>query len=304
MFEKILCPVDFSEASDRALEYALALGKRHGGSVSVMHVLPTVLAGPDVYPYLSEPVLASAEARDRAYQRLGDFVHRALSGGIGAEVILEDGDVVDEVLQTTKKLESDLVVMGTHGRRGFQRLLLGSVTERVLRQSEAPVLSIPPGAPKPDADSGPFRRILCPVDFSPSSLAGLELALTLRQGEAEVVVLHVVEFHLPPALGEAIAFDVAGLRERHRLEGRRKLEELVPEESRAHTRLETVVLESGSPYHEILRAAERERSELIVVGVAGRSSADLAFFGSTANHVVRAAACPVLTVRSVGAGSR
>jgi nucleotide-binding universal stress UspA family protein len=298
MFQKILCPVDFSESSDRALDYALALAKRHEGNVAVMHVLPTVLADPEMYPYLTEPVLASAEARDRAYRRLGDFVHRALSDGIGAEVILEDGDVVDEVLKKTRKLAADLVVIGTHGRRGFRRLVLGSVTERVLRQSEAPVLSIAPAAAKPGPSGGPFRRILCPVDFSPSSLAGLELALTLRQDEAKVVVLHVVEFRLPPALGEAVAFDVAGLRERHGVEGRAKLEELLPEKSRAHIRLETVVLESGSPYQEILRAAKGERADLVVMGVAGRSSADLAFFGSTANHVVREAACPVLTVRS------
>lgn len=299
MFQKILCPVDFSESSDRALEYALALGKRHGSRVSVMHVLPTVLADPDVFPYLTEPVLAGSEARERAYHRLGDFVHRALADGIGAEVILEDGDVVDEVLKKTKRLEADLVVMGTHGRRGFQRLLLGSVTERVLRQSEAPVLSISPSAPKIGRTGrGFFEKILCPVDFSPSSLAGLSVALGLRQQTAELCVLHVVEFHLPPALGEAVAFDSTDLRERHRSQGQSKLQEVVPEEARPHTRLKTVVLESGSPYQEILKTAEREGVDLIVIGVAGRSSMDLVFFGSTANHVVRAAACPVLTVRS------
>jgi nucleotide-binding universal stress UspA family protein len=263
-----------------------------------MHVLPTVLAGPDLYPYLTEPVLATGEARDRAYHRLGDFVHRALADDIGAEVILEDGDVVDEVLRKVERLEADLVVMGTHGRRGFRRLLLGSVTERVLRQSEAPVLSISPSAPKIGTERGPFQKILCPVDFSPSSLSGLSVGLALREGDAELLVLHVVEFYLPPALGEAVALDVTELRGRHRLQGQAKLAKLVPEDARAHTRLETVVLESGSPYHEILKTAEREECDLIVMGVSGRSSADLVFFGSTANHVVRAAACPVLTVRS------
>lgn len=298
MFEKILCPVDFSESSDRALDYALALGKRHGGHVAVMHVLPTVLAGPDVYPYLTEPVLATSEARERAYRRLGEFVHRALADGIGADVILEDGDVVEEVLRKTKRLEADLVVMGTHGRRGFQRLLLGSVTERVLRRSDAPVLSISPSAPKiGSAGRGPFQKILCPVDFSPSSLAGLTAGLALRQENAELIVLHVVEFYLPPSLTESVAFDASELRERHRSQGQAKLEELVPEAARAHTRLETAVLESASPYQEILNTAEREKADVIVMGVAGRSSVDLAFFGSTANHVVRAAACPVMTVR-------
>jgi len=160
------------------------------------------------------------------------------------------------------------------------------------------VMSISPSSPKIGKERGPFQRILCPVDFSPSSLAGLSLGLALREGNAELLVLHVVEFYLPPALGEAVAFDVTDLRGRHRLEGQAKLEKLVPEEARAHTRLETVVLESGSPYQEILKTAEREGEDLIVIGVAGRSSADLMFFGSTANHVVRAAACPVLTVRS------
>lgn len=300
MFEKILCPVDFSESSDRALDYALALAKRHGGRVAVLHVLPTVLADPDTYPYLTEPVLASGEARDRAYRRLGDFVHRALADGIGAEVILEDGDVVDEVLKKAKRFEADLLVMGTHGRRGFQRLLLGSVTERVLRQSEAPVLSVSPSAPKLQTGRAPFRKILCPVDFSPSSLAGLSASLALREGNAELLVLHVVEFYLPPALGEAVAFDVTGLQAHHRSEGQAKLEKLVPDGARANTRLETVALDSGSPYREILKTAEREGAELIVMGVGSRSSADMMFFGSTANHVVRAAACPVLTVRSQG----
>jgi nucleotide-binding universal stress UspA family protein len=299
VFEKILCPVDFSEGSDRALDYALALGKRHGSRVSVMHVLPTVLVDPDVYPYLTEPVLANSEARDRAYHRLGEFVHRALADGIGSEVILEDGDVVGDVLNKARRLEADLIVMGTHGRRGFERLLLGSVTERVLRQSEAPVLSISPLAPKIGPEGrGLFQRILCPVDFSPSSLAGLSVANALRQGEAELLVLHAVEFYLPPALGEPVVFDAAEIRERNRSEGQAKLEALLPRESRPHTRLETAVLESGSPYQEILRAAERERCDLIVIGVAGRSSADMLFFGSTANHVVRAAGCPVLTVRA------
>jgi nucleotide-binding universal stress UspA family protein len=299
MFKNVLCPVDFSESSDRALDYALALAKGHRASIAVLHVLPTVLADPEMYPYLSEPMLASGEARDKAYRRLGDFVHRSVAAGVGAEVILEDGDVVDEILAKSKKLGSDLVVMGTHGRRGFRRLILGSVTERVLRQSERPVLSIPPSAPKPNLERGdPFHRILCPVDFSPSSRAGLDLATSLRRGDDELTVLHVVEFYLPPPFGEAVAFDVAGFIERHQREGRAKLESWVPSDARAHARLETAILESGSPYRQILQSAEREKSDLIVIGVSGRSSADLAFFGSTANHVVREAPCPVLTVRS------
>jgi nucleotide-binding universal stress UspA family protein len=94
-----------------------------------------------------------------------------------------------------------------------------------------------------------------------------------------------------------VAFDIDSVRERHREEALAKLSESVPSEVRARTKLETAVLESGGVYKEILRAAEREESDLIVMGIMGRSAADMFFFGSTTNHVVRAARCPVLTVR-------
>lgn len=302
-FEKILCPVDFSMSSDRALDYALALARVQASEVSVMHVLPRVLADPDIYPYLAEPVLTSGETRERAVEQLGAFVHRVLERGIAADVILEDGDVVDAVVKKAEKISADLIVIGTHGRRGFRRLLLGSVTERLLRQSTVPVLSVAPNAKVPPKGGSPFRNILCPIDFSPSSLAGLEVARGLLGEEdqkGELIVLHVVEFYFDPALGEAIAFDLTELRDKHRAQAEKKLQELVPGSLGSRVRLETMVLESGAPYKEILRVAEREASDVIVMGVAGRGAADLLFFGSTTNQVVRAACCSVLTVRSKG----
>ncbi|MGH9336631.1 MAG: universal stress protein, partial [Vicinamibacteria bacterium] len=178
-------------------------------------------------------------------------------------------------------------------------LLLGSVTERLLRQSFSPVLAIPPSVPAPRKDgAAPFQKVLCPVDFSPASVAALRVAREIGGDDAEALVLHVVELYFGPALGEAAPFDTTEIREQQRERAQAKLEALVPAEARAKTRLETTVVESGGPYREVLRIAEREKSELIVMGVAGRSAVDLLFFGSTANHVVREAACPVLTVRA------
>jgi nucleotide-binding universal stress UspA family protein len=299
-FEKILCPVDFSACSDLALDYALSLAKERGGQVSVMHVLPNVMADPDVYPYLAEPVLVSGETRERAYKQLGSFVSRALAKNVAADVVLESGDVVDEIAKKSERLGPDLVVIGTHGRRGFQRLLLGSVTERLLRRCRAPILAVSPSAEPPPKEGATFRKILCPVDFSPPSLAGLETALELAREEGELTVLHIVEFYYDPGMGEAIAYDVDAIREGHRKQAQEKLEELIPASARARVRLQIEVLGSGGPYREILRAAEAEKSDLVVMGVAGRSATDLLFFGSTANHVVRASRAPVLTVRSKG----
>lgn len=298
---KILCPVDFSENSELALDYALSLAVQHDAAVSVMHVLPEVLADPDVYPYLSDPVLPSGETRERAFEQLGKFVHRALELKLRVEVVLEDGDIVDNVVEKAGKLPADLIVLGTHGRRGLARLLMGSATERVLRHATKPVLSVSPHAAAPPKDGIPFKNVLCPIDFSPSSLKALDLALSLGGDESTVTLLHVVEFYVDVAVGEAVAFDLDDVRERHRAQALEKLEQTqqdLPADARARTKLETATLESGAAYKEILRIAEKDAADVIVMGVMGRSAADLLFFGSTTNHIVRAARCPVLTVRA------
>lgn len=297
-FDNVLCPVDFSKNSELALDYALSLAVQHSARVCVMHVLPDVLADPDVYPYLSEPVLPSGESRERALEQLGAFVHRALAKDVPVDVALEQGDVVETVVEKASKIPADLVVLGTHGRRGLARLLMGSVTERVLRHATPPVLSISPHASAPPSVGVPFRNVLCPIDFSPSSMQALELALSLVGEEGTVTLLHVVEFYVDKAGGEAIAFDLDSVRQAQTKRALEQLEEAVGHDVRSRTKLETVTLDVGAPYKEILRVAERDETDAIVMGVMGRSAADLFFFGSTTNHVVRTAHCPVLTVRA------
>lgn len=294
----VLCPVDFSENSELALDYALAVAHQHSANVSVMHVLPAVLADPDVYPYLSDPVLPSGETRERALEQLGRFVHRALAQKLSVDVVLEEGDVVEHVVKKAAKIPADLIVLGTHGRSGLARLLMGSVTERVLRHATPPVLSVSPHASTPPQDDVPFRKILCPIDFSPSSLHALDFALSLAGDEGTVTVLHAVEFYIDQTVGEDVTFDMDSIRERHRTRALEKLEESVPREARSKTKLEAVTLDAGTPYKKILETAGGDGSDVIVMGVMGRTAADMFFFGSTTNHVVRSAHCPVLTVRA------
>lgn len=297
-FDNVLCPVDFSDNSELALDYALSLAAQHSARVCVLHVFPDVLANPDVYPYLSDPVLPSGETRERALEQLGGFVHRARARQVAVDVALEQGDIVDNVVEKASKIPADLVVLGTHGRRGLARLMMGSVTERVLRHATPPVLSVSPHASAPPSTGVPFRNVLCPVDFSPSSLHALDLALSLVGDEGMVTLLHVVEFYIDKAVGETVAFDMDGLRQRHQEQALEKLEAAVARDVRSRTKLETSTLDSGAPYKEILERAESDEIDAIVMGVMGRSAADLFFFGSTTNHVVRAARCPVLTVRA------
>ena len=112
-----------------------------------------------------------------------------------ASLVAESGDPQTTIVDQAISNSADLIVMGTHGRRGFKRLLLGSVTEAVLHEAPCPVLTVPPHAPAAASESVTFKRILCPIDFSPSALQALGFALDLaRQADGRVTLLHVVEW--------------------------------------------------------------------------------------------------------------
>jgi nucleotide-binding universal stress UspA family protein len=219
------------------------------------------------------------------------------------EVDVGEGNPATEILAKSTAMSSDLLVLGTHGLSGFDRLLLGSVTEKVLRKSACPVLSVPSHAPDmvPVAPAL-FRRILCAVDFSKCSLYALRYALSLAQeANASLIVLNVLELPVgpssdpqaPAALPHGLLEYVVAVESNRRNE----LVALVPDESRAYCNVETRLVE-GKPYQEILRVADEELIDLIVMGVRGRGAADLLLFGSTVQHVVRQAPCPVLTLRA------
>jgi len=293
--KKILCPTDFSDFSRRALGHALALAKWYEAEVSVLHVIPKLLMPPDVYPYLSEPLLPDPRARESALEELGRFVHHARELGIPTEVRLEEGDAVEEILKWSEQLPAHLVVMGTHGRRGFERLVLGSVAEKVLRKATCPVMTV---AKEPEGTAAAlFKKILCPIDFSASSTRALEYALSLaKEGDAHLTLLHVVEAALEEA-GDTAAFALSEYRHFLKRNALERLQSAVPKEAREWCEPEFIVA-SGRSYRHILDVAEKQDTDLIVMGVQGRNAVDLALFGSTAHHVVREAKCPVLTIRS------
>jgi nucleotide-binding universal stress UspA family protein len=207
--------------------------------------------------------------------------------------------VHEEILAQAGATHADLLVIGTHGRSGFQRLFLGSVTEKVIRKATCPTLVVPPRAPDVPAGSPiQFRRILCAVDFSESSLDALAHAISMaEESDAQLTVLHVAEF--PPVLAGEPAVpvpDLTRVREAAAADARRKLHGLIPEQARTYCTVDTTVVE-GRAYREILRYATEGQSDLIVMGVHGRGVLDLLVFGSTTHHVIRASVCPVLIIR-------
>jgi nucleotide-binding universal stress UspA family protein len=296
--KNIVCAVDLSDVSRHALDHALAIARWYGARVTVLHVVPPVStlippgeAGLAVAVAMIPNDLPLLQTSLEAFVRTAAAGHDGTAAGTDARVA--EGNVVTEIAGLAMSLPADLLVMGTHGRSGFERFMLGSVTEKMLRKAPCPLLTVPPRAGIPPAHADPFRRILCGVDFSPSSLRALQFAESLaEEADAELVVMHVIE---PVSILEPVVQPGAGPGAGARAEALQRVQHLITRDARTYSRVSEVVVE-GKAHVEILREAASRQSELIALGAHSGHRALLAF-GSTPNHVVREAVCPVLIVR-------
>ena len=178
--KQILCPVDFSDTSTQALAQALVIAGQYGAALTILHVRP------------------DGDGMEAVERRRREDELACLTVGasdVAVTVLFETGHVVTSIVDRAAHSGADLIVIGSHGTNGFERLLLGSVTDEVLRKAACPVLVVPPGA---NAMSRlPFTHLLCPVDFTPASRTGLALACSIAQeAGAELTLLHVLD--LPP----------------------------------------------------------------------------------------------------------
>jgi nucleotide-binding universal stress UspA family protein len=298
-FTRILCPIDFSESSIRSLGYAVTVARWYDAQLSVLHAVPT-FEPMAVRGDLGEPMqVVTPASRDEVLGELRRTLERA-DAPVGATCVAAAGDPSTTILDQALSTRADLIVMGTHGRRGFRRLLLGSVAEAVLQQAPCPVLTVPPHAGAA-LEAATFTRILCPIDFSPASLQALGFALDLgRQADGRVTLMHVLEWLPEEAPRTSVPFNLLEYRRALAADADERLRGLVAQESRTWVEVEPE-LAFGRPYREILRAAGSRGTDLIVMGAQGRGGAGLVLFGSTTQQVVRGASCPVLTLRGAPA---
>jgi nucleotide-binding universal stress UspA family protein len=294
--EHVLCPVDFSEISQHAFDHAGAIARWYKARLTLLYVFPYL-------PVMDIPPLVLEDA-DRA--RLLDTMRRMAVhvSEVAIDVRVREAPYIHEgILAQLEAMPADLLVLGTHGRSGFQRLFLGSVTEKAIRKARCPTLVVPPRAPDV-APSAPvqFHRILCPVDFSESSLRALAHAVSMaEEADARLTLLHVIE--TPSVISPepaALEIDLARIRESAVTETSRRLHELIPQQARTYCTVETAIVQGGA-HREILRQAADQRSDLIVMGGHGRGAVDMLLFGSTTHHVIRGSACPVLIIRGAEA---
>lgn len=295
----ILCPVDFSEPSRHAFEYAVGLATWYGASVSVLHVHHVGILTPTVdslvVPGIVEPIVLTSDHTNTASRRLHKFIAAGHAENAKIESLVEDGlDVLAAILSRAEAISADLIALGTNGRSSGQEPTLGSVAEDVLRGAASPVLCVPSSSTD-SLPRGPvsFRRIVCPIDFSESSRRALGYAVGLaRDANAFLTVVHVVDLSSETA---DLLPDFHEHREARLEPARRSLrasvaeavhESLFPEE----------VLQIGSPHDEILHLAHEQQAGLLVTGLGGKSGDGQNRLGATIRAVVPRSRCPVLAV--------
>ena len=292
--KRILCPIDLSDFSQPALAYAVALGHAYSADVTVLHVF-TAWLPPVGVTTLPNWMTEVPETRESLTNELHALLAPFGASGTPLHLRTAEGDAASEIVRSAGDLDVDLIVVGTHGRSGFDRFTLGSVAEKVIRKAPCPVLTLPPGVGR-TLEQVTFGNILCPMDFSGCSERALDFAVALAARiNGSVTAVHVVEaldqgeeLHGPEYIVE--------LRRRQCQAAQTALHDMVA--AHAGTERVTEVIAIGRPHREILRVAGDRASDLIVIGVRGRGPIDITLFGSTTNQVVRRATCPVVTIRS------
>jgi len=282
----LLYLTDFSQPSEAALPFAVSIAREYGAKVYAFHVLI-----PAVYTYTTpETAAAALEAQEDDAQANMQRVKAQLVG-LAHETVVERNTGVWLALEAAiQDYAIDLIVVGTHGRTGAQKLLMGSVAEEIFRRSHVPVLTIGPFEKHGAHRAARFRHVLFATDFSEDSLAAAAYALSMAQeNEARLTLLHVLK--------EPEAFDKST--EDRIASASFQLREIVPPSAESWCRPDAVV-RFGAAADGILALAKERDVDLIVLGVRGNRGVPGAathLERATAHKVVAHAPCPVLTVR-------
>jgi nucleotide-binding universal stress UspA family protein/ABC-type transporter Mla MlaB component len=288
-FKNILFATDFSPSSVAALPYAEAIARHFGSKVYFAHVIP-----PEAYSLVLPKHRDTALQQAQGYvtQRMAALLTRSNFQQIPHEVLEDRGEIWPTLSDMVDKHDVDLIVIGTHGRRGIQKMLLGSVADEIFRRATRPVLTVGPEIPPQPPAGVRLRRLLCATDLSSASAPAIDYSSLLGQEYgAHLFLLHVAQ-----------KVDEKPAQARSRLEefSRAHIEELGRAGPKGGPEAEFLV-ESGSPVERILKVATEREIDLIVLGLRSSSSTRTQPLthlpGLTAYQVVSLARCPVLTVR-------
>jgi len=298
--QKILFPTDFSRCADQAMAHAVFLAEKYDAEMHVLHVVTLFEDQPSI---ISDEIAET----EKMVRRLEDIAEKQLNKVVDSQ----DSDNMKIITATKREVSAapaileyasdniiDLIVMGTHGRRGLGHLLLGSVAEEVVRLAACPVFTIRElKEPKPVMQ---VNNILVPVDFSNYSKNALAYAAKIAQSyKAQLQVLHIIEETMHPAFslsGKSSIFDlVPGIKDDSRKRAEKMLREMVSDDIKSN-----VYVKGGRAASDIINFAKQNSTDLIVIATHGLTGLEHMLLGSVTEKVVRMAHCPVFTVKSFG----
>lgn len=293
--KNILCATDFSDFSNHTIHYGAALAKKFGAKLYVCHVI-----SPPTASFDGEAILGIEDLQNRITESAHRQYKKLINGlKIDSEPLITTGHVSDQIADIAQSKEVNLVILATHGRSGLKRLILGSVTERLMRTLHCPVLVV--RSPEhefisPADQEITLQRILIGCDFSPDSDLAFQYGLALAQEfQSELHLIHVI---MPPVYKELFKSTVESRDEfqkdlRNQLT--EKLTKMVPDNARTWCTPKIDLL-AGQPHEEIIKYAVVHTVDLIILGIRGHSLIETLFVGSTTDRVIRGAPCPVLSI--------
>ncbi len=276
-YDRILVPTDMSEFAKLAVRYAVLFQQRLGAALTLMYAdefyFPVDLLELPMGYYLEN----APETKKKLSEQLRNYVRANVP--LGAEALVVQDAPARAIASTARDIRADLIIMGTHGRRGWRRALLGSVTESVLRDTDTPVLTIAPSLMK---DTPPqIRTILCPVNFTRIARESLTHACSIAQAfGAELIVMYVAETvddeHVPHV---ETAFS-----------------NWIDPQVQKNCSYKQLLVRAEDAADKVLQTAKDMAVDLIVVGAQHRLFHEATIIGTTTERITRFAPCPVLTV--------
>jgi nucleotide-binding universal stress UspA family protein len=295
--KKILFPTDFSRCAEQALAHAVFLAEKYDAEIHLLHVITLFEDQPNV---VNEEIGETEEM----VRKLEDIAERQLNKAVESDdmkmvtSVKRGISTAPIILEYASDNNIDLIVMGTHGRRGLGHLLLGSIAEEVVRMAECPVFTIreKEKIKSPEA----VNKILVPIDFSNHSRKALAYASEIAESyNSKLQVLHIIEETIHPAFsisGKSSVFDlIPGIQE----DSQNRAEKLVKDVVSSKVDFE-ISVKGGRATSDIIKFAKENSTDLIVIATHGLTGLEHMLLGSVTEKVVRMAHCPVFTVKAFG----
>lgn len=286
MFDQILFPTDGSQGTDRVLDHVLDVAAANDATVHVLNVANTTHSA---VRHQEEVVATLLQRAEQVVRRVAD---RAAERGVATVTEIRQGNPYREIVEYAESSGVDLVAMPTHGRRGLERLLVGSTTERVVRRADVPVLTLRPS--DDIAFDYPYESVLVPTDGSDCAKRALERSVAVA--DAEGAPLHLLSVVPVGSLGVDVRSDVVAAN--LEASAREVLDRAAESATAAGVEPTATTVEFGASVHEaILTYVDDHDVDLVVVGTHGRTGFDRYLLGSVTEYLVRTSPVPVLTVR-------